>query len=97
MILNLLKFLTPDNNSLTEAADRLMVMSDYEYVELAYILRKILRECDYDTEKNVVMFRGFEVIYSDDYEIFLTFSKLFSKQPYESVYNVADKFKGVIK
>lgn len=97
MILDLLEFLTPDNSSLTEAADRLAVMTDYEFVELAYILRKILRECNYDTEKNIVMFRGFEILYSDDYEIFVTFSKLFSKHPYESVYDVADKIKEVIK
>lgn len=97
MILNLLKFLTHDDSSLWEAANRLMVMTDNEFLELAYILRKIIRECDYNTESNEVMIRGYNLIYSDDYEIFVTFSKMISKQPYESVYDVADKFKEVIK
>lgn len=96
MILNLLSFLTRDDSSLWDGANSLMVMSDEEYIKLAYILRKIIRECDYDTEKNVVMFKGLDLIYSDDYELFVTFSKLISLQPYKSVYDVPNKIKEVI-
>ena len=83
MILNLLKFLTHDDCSLWEASNRLMVMSDNEFIELAYMLRKIIRECDFNTETHEIMLRGYNIIYSDDYEIFVTLSKLISKKPFE--------------
>lgn len=84
MIQNLLKFLPDDNSSLWHAANRLMVMSDSEYIELAYILRKIIRDCDFNTETNTIMFRGFEIIYTGDYRVLVTLSKLLCMSPYES-------------
>ena len=84
MILNLLKFLPNDNSSLWDAANRLMVMTDSEYIELAYMLRKIIRECDFDTETKRIMFRGRDIIYTGDFRVLVTLSKLISMSPYES-------------
>lgn len=83
MIQNLLKFLPNDNSSLWHAANRLMVMSDSEYIELAYILRKIIREGDYNTETKTIMFRGQDIIYTGDSRVLVTLSKLISMSPYE--------------
>ena len=97
MILNLLKFLTHDDCSLWEASNRLMVMSDNEFIELAYMLRKIIRECDFNTETHEIMLRGYNIVYSDDYELFVTLSKLISKQPFECKEDAETKVKEVIK
>lgn len=97
MILNLLKFLPKDNSPLMDAVNKLMVMSDSEYIELAYILRKIMRECDYDTERCVIMFRGFDIMQSTDYDIFVTLSKLISKSPFEDSNDAKAKVEEVIK
>ena len=84
MILELLKFLPKDDISLTKAAERLMVMSDNEYIELAYILRKIIRECYYNTESCEVLFRGLYLAYDDDCEVIAMLSKLISQTPFEN-------------
>lgn len=97
MILSLTKFLPSDSSSLWESANRLMVMSDNEFIELAYILRKVIRECDFNTETHEIMLRGYNIIYSDDYELFVTLSKLISKQPYECKEDAETKVKEVIK
>lgn len=84
MIQNLLNFLPDDDSSLWHAANRLMVMDDSEYIELAYILRKIIREGDYNTDTKTIMFRGFDIIYTGDSRVLVTLSKLISMSPYES-------------
>lgn len=85
MIVNLLSVLTNDDSSLYLAANRLMVMSDYEYIELAYLLRKIIRECSYDTELGEISLRGFNIMGCYDCELLVPLSKLISQKPYENV------------
>lgn len=97
MILNLLSFMTIDDSSLWESANRLMVMSDNEFIELAYILRKVIRECDYNTETHEIMLRGYNIIYSSDYEVFVTLSKLISKEPFDGAEIVKAKIEEGVK
>lgn len=97
MIVNLRSLLTRDNSSLWEAASRLMVLSDDEYIKLAYILRKIIRECDYNTETQELMFRGFNIIYDGDCEVLLILSKLISKEPYQDINDAKQKVEKIIK
>lgn len=91
MIRNLLSFMTLDNSSLWESANRLMVMSDEEYIELAYMLRKIIRECDYDTITGDISLKGFSIINSYDCEVFVPLSKLISKEPFRNKYDAKAK------
>lgn len=91
MIQDLLKFLPCDNMSLYMTAERLRAMSDYEYIELAFMLRKIIRESCYDTETGDISLRGFIIINSYDYEVLVLLSKLISQQPYESKEDVKAK------
>ena len=97
MILSLTKFLPSDNSSLMEAADSLKRLSDSDYIELAYILRKIIRECDFDTERKAMMLRGFDILYAGDYDIFVTLSKLISKTPLEDNNDAKAKVEEVVK
>lgn len=84
MIVDLLSVLTDDDSSLYLAANRLMGLSDYEYIELAYLLRKIIRDCSYDTEKGEISLRGFYIMGTYDCELLVPLSKLISQHPYEN-------------
>lgn len=97
MIQNLLKFLPDDNSSLWYAANRLMAMSDSEYIELAYILRRIIRDGDFNTETKTIMYRGHNIIYSGDYRVLVTLSKLISMSPYENEDDAKAKIEGGVK
>ncbi len=96
MILDLLKFLPKDNSALSEAANQLKNLSDEEFLELAYILRKIMRESYYNTESCEILFRGLGFAYDDNCEVFVMFSKLISKTPFENKYVAQEKRKEII-
>lgn len=86
MILELLKFLPLDNSALSEGANQLKNLSDEEFLEMAYILRKIIRECYYNTASGDILFRGMSLAYDDNCEVFVMLSKLISKSPFQNKY-----------
>lgn len=94
---NLLKYLPKDNSSLYEGANSLMVMSDEEYIMLAYLLRKIIRECDFDPITGDISLRGFYLMDWCDGDMFVVFSKLISHTPYMNQYEAKTKVEEVTK
>lgn len=94
---NLLSFLPQDNSALGEAAENLKNMSDEEFFELAYLLRKIIRECDIDPIRGDISLRGFYLMDVCDGDMLVIFSKLISHTPYLNQYEAKKKLEEGIK
>lgn len=88
----------PDHEcSMDDAVERIKNMSNDNLVEIAYLMRKLLRHSIYDTTSGVMTLVGdFKSDYVDN-DSLVVFSKLLSRNPYKSVEEVEEKLDSFIK
>ena len=90
--------LIPDLQSDMEVAvENIKKMSDDELIDIAYVMRKVLRRCVYHTcSQSIELIGDFNADWVDSTSI-MTYSKLLSLEPYKSVEEVKESIDNIIK
>lgn len=87
---SLLEYMRGNAASISDTVWQLKNMSDEELRDVAYLIRKLLRHCDYNSSKHEIRLRSEYVADLIDNSTMVLFSKLLMDNPYSSSGEVAD-------
>lgn len=97
MILRISELIPDLQSDMEVAVENIKKMSDDELIDIAYVMRKVLRHCVYHTcSQSIELIGDFNADWVDTTSI-MAYSKLLSVNPYKSVEEVKEGIDNIIK